>query len=151
MVHRKFSSGVILLFKVWNKLNGQNPALVCVFLTFPVLVLFRIQVVQTMEELRDVYGHFLLHYGRDIPKMQVSQQRACWSILATVIELSSDVLLTENKTVESTLVFRTLCAFNANAKEPKTVLRPLKTPRHKLLTWNKHQEETCTPFVWTQV
>nr|CAB3266713.1 transcription elongation factor SPT6 [Phallusia mammillata] len=30
----------------------------------------RIQTVQTMEELRDVYGHFLLHYGRDIPKMQ---------------------------------------------------------------------------------
>ncbi|XP_076825036.1 transcription elongation factor SPT6-like [Clavelina lepadiformis] len=30
----------------------------------------RIQGVQTMEELKDVYGHFLLHYGRDIPKMQ---------------------------------------------------------------------------------
>ena len=32
----------------------------------------RIQTVQTMDELKDVYGHFLLHYGRDIPKMQVS-------------------------------------------------------------------------------
>ncbi|XP_039266664.1 transcription elongation factor SPT6-like isoform X1 [Styela clava] len=30
----------------------------------------RIQNVQTMDELKDVYAHFLLHYGRDIPKMQ---------------------------------------------------------------------------------
>ena len=28
-----------------------------------------------MEELRDVYQHFLLHYGYEIPKMKNSQQR----------------------------------------------------------------------------
>lgn len=27
-----------------------------------------------MDELKDVYAHFLLHYGRDVPKMQVSAQ-----------------------------------------------------------------------------
>lgn len=26
--------------------------------------------MQTLEELGDVYNHFLLYYGRDIPKMQ---------------------------------------------------------------------------------
>lgn len=26
--------------------------------------------MQTIEELSDVYNHFLLYYGRDIPKMQ---------------------------------------------------------------------------------
>lgn len=26
--------------------------------------------MQTLEELSDVYNHFLLYYGRDIPKMQ---------------------------------------------------------------------------------
>lgn len=26
--------------------------------------------MQTLEELSDVYHHFLLYYGRDIPKMQ---------------------------------------------------------------------------------
>ena len=30
----------------------------------------RIRRVQTMEELRDVYQHFLLYYGSDIPKMK---------------------------------------------------------------------------------
>ena len=33
---------------------------------------YRIQAVQTMDDLKDVYAHFLLHYGRDIPKMQVN-------------------------------------------------------------------------------
>ncbi|XP_014910255.1 transcription elongation factor SPT6 isoform X2 [Poecilia latipinna] len=30
----------------------------------------RLKDVQTLEELSDVYNHFLLYYGRDIPKMQ---------------------------------------------------------------------------------
>lgn len=30
----------------------------------------RLKDVQTLEELSDVYHHFLLYYGRDIPKMQ---------------------------------------------------------------------------------
>lgn len=30
----------------------------------------RLKDVQTLEELGDVYNHFLLYYGRDIPKMQ---------------------------------------------------------------------------------
>ncbi|XP_051786507.1 transcription elongation factor SPT6 [Erpetoichthys calabaricus] len=30
----------------------------------------RLKDVQSMDELRDVYNHFLLYYGRDIPKMQ---------------------------------------------------------------------------------
>uniref|UniRef100_H0X665 SPT6 homolog, histone chaperone and transcription elongation factor n=1 Tax=Otolemur garnettii TaxID=30611 RepID=H0X665_OTOGA len=31
---------------------------------------FRLKDVQSMDELKDVYNHFLLYYGRDIPKMQ---------------------------------------------------------------------------------
>lgn len=30
----------------------------------------RLKDVQSIEELSDVYNHFLLYYGRDIPKMQ---------------------------------------------------------------------------------
>lgn len=30
----------------------------------------RLKDVQSMDELKDVYNHFLLYYGRDIPKMQ---------------------------------------------------------------------------------
>ncbi|XP_078492453.1 transcription elongation factor SPT6 [Ciona intestinalis] len=30
----------------------------------------RVQGIQTMEEYHDIYRHFLLHYGRDVPKMQ---------------------------------------------------------------------------------
>lgn len=30
---------------------------------------FSIEDVQTQEQLEDVYLHFLLYYGRDIPKM----------------------------------------------------------------------------------
>lgn len=30
----------------------------------------RLKDVQSIDELRDVYNHFLLYYGRDIPKMQ---------------------------------------------------------------------------------
>ena len=31
--------------------------------------------MQTMEELKDVYQHFLLYYGLDIPKMKMSQTK----------------------------------------------------------------------------
>lgn len=34
------------------------------------LIFQRLKDVQTLEELGDVYNHFLLYYGRDIPKMQ---------------------------------------------------------------------------------
>lgn len=30
----------------------------------------RLKDVQSLDELGDVYNHFLLYYGRDIPKMQ---------------------------------------------------------------------------------
>lgn len=30
----------------------------------------RLKDVQSIEELSDVYHHFLLYYGRDIPRMQ---------------------------------------------------------------------------------
>lgn len=33
----------------------------------------RVRNVQTMEELKDVYQHFLLYYGMDIPKMKTAQ------------------------------------------------------------------------------
>ena len=35
----------------------------------------RVRQVQTMEELRDVYQHFLLYYGTDIPKMRNAEKR----------------------------------------------------------------------------
>ena len=35
-----------------------------------VCMLCSVTNVQTMEELRDVYQHFLLYYGTDIPKMK---------------------------------------------------------------------------------
>lgn len=34
------------------------------------MIFCRLKDVQTLEELGDVYNHFLLYYGRDIPKMQ---------------------------------------------------------------------------------
>lgn len=37
---------------------------ICWFLSY------RLKDVQSMDELKDVYNHFLLYYGRDIPKMQ---------------------------------------------------------------------------------
>lgn len=35
----------------------------------------RVRQVQTMEELRDVYQHFLLYYGSDLPKMRNSEKK----------------------------------------------------------------------------
>lgn len=35
----------------------------------------RVKRVQTLEELRDCYQHFLLHYGADIPKMRNMEKR----------------------------------------------------------------------------
>lgn len=37
--------------------------------------IFRVKRVQTLEELRDCYQHFLLHYGADIPKMRNMEKR----------------------------------------------------------------------------
>ena len=36
----------------------------------------RAKMVQTMEELHDVYQHFLLYYGPDIPRMKAQQRQA---------------------------------------------------------------------------
>ena len=36
----------------------------------------RAKMVQTMEELHDVYQHFLLYYGSDIPRMKAQQRQA---------------------------------------------------------------------------
>ena len=36
---------------------------------------YRVKRVQTLEELRDCYQHFLLHYGVDIPKMRNMEKR----------------------------------------------------------------------------
>uniref|UniRef100_U3I284 Transcription elongation factor SPT6 n=1 Tax=Anas platyrhynchos platyrhynchos TaxID=8840 RepID=U3I284_ANAPP len=36
----------------------------------------RLKDVQSMDELKDVYNHFLLYYGRDIPKMQNAAKAA---------------------------------------------------------------------------
>ncbi len=33
---------------------------------------FRVKSVETIEELHDVYQHFLLYYGTDIPKMKAA-------------------------------------------------------------------------------
>lgn len=36
----------------------------------PSFCFHRLKDVQSLDELGDVYNHFLLYYGRDIPKMQ---------------------------------------------------------------------------------
>lgn len=36
----------------------------------PPFCFHRLKDVQSLDELGDVYNHFLLYYGRDIPKMQ---------------------------------------------------------------------------------
>lgn len=36
----------------------------------PSFCIDRLKDVQSLDELGDVYNHFLLYYGRDIPKMQ---------------------------------------------------------------------------------
>lgn len=41
-----------------------------------VLAFCRLKDVQSMDELKDVYNHFLLYYGRDIPKMQNAAKAA---------------------------------------------------------------------------
>lgn len=46
---------------------------------FHVSCICRVRKVETIEELRDVYNHFLLYYGPDIPKMrnlEKAQKRA---------------------------------------------------------------------------
>lgn len=40
------------------------------------LAFCRLKDVQSMDELKDVYNHFLLYYGRDIPKMQNAAKAA---------------------------------------------------------------------------
>jgi transcription elongation factor SPT6 len=36
--------------------------------------LFSVKKVATLEELRDVYQHFLLYYGSDVPKMRLLEK-----------------------------------------------------------------------------
>lgn len=45
--------------------------------------------MQTLEELGDVYNHFLLYYGRDIPKMQ-NAAKASKKRLKKIKEVSED-------------------------------------------------------------
>ncbi len=45
--------------------------------------------MQTLEELSDVYNHFLLYYGRDIPKMQ-NAAKANKKRLKKIKEVSED-------------------------------------------------------------
>lgn len=49
----------------------------------------RLKDVQTLEELGDVYNHFLLYYGRDIPKMQ-NAVKANKKRLKKIKEVSED-------------------------------------------------------------
>lgn len=56
----------------------------CLFITSQ-----RLKDVQTLEELGDVYHHFLLYYGRDIPKMQNSA-KATKKKLKKIKEVSED-------------------------------------------------------------
>lgn len=51
--------------------------------------LCRLKDVQTLEELGDVYNHFLLYYGRDIPKMQ-NAVKANKKRLKKIKEVSED-------------------------------------------------------------
>ena len=36
------------------------------------MLLCRVKTIQNMDELRDVYQHFMLYYGNDIPKMKAA-------------------------------------------------------------------------------
>lgn len=51
--------------------------------------IYRLKDVQTLEELGDVYNHFLLYYGRDIPKMQ-NAAKASKKRLKKIKEVSED-------------------------------------------------------------
>lgn len=51
--------------------------------------MYRLKDVQTLEELGDVYNHFLLYYGRDIPKMQ-NAAKASKKRLKKIKEVSED-------------------------------------------------------------
>jgi len=35
---------------------------------------YRVRKVETIEELKDVYNHFLLYYGSDLPKMRMLER-----------------------------------------------------------------------------
>ena len=37
-------------------------------------MIFRVRKVESLEELRDVYNHFLLYYGSDIVKMRNAEK-----------------------------------------------------------------------------
>lgn len=56
---------------------------------FCLFLFFRLKDVQTIEELGDVYNHFLLYYGRDIPKMQ-NAAKANKKRLKKIKEVSED-------------------------------------------------------------
>lgn len=45
----------------------------CVYVCL--ILFYRVKKVQTLEELRDCYQHFLLHYGSDIPKMRNMERK----------------------------------------------------------------------------
>ena len=54
------SSAVYSMLLLWRvRVRFSHPPSVC-----------RLKDVQSLDELNDVYNHFLLYYGRDVPKMQ---------------------------------------------------------------------------------
>lgn len=61
------------------------------FTTSPICLCPRLKDVQSLDELNDVYNHFLLYYGRDVPKMQnaikVSKKK---KKLKKIIEVNED-------------------------------------------------------------
>lgn len=60
-----------LLDRQSNVLSLSHPAPHNTF----TIIITRAKNVQTMEELRDVYQHFLLYYGTDIPRMKAQQRQ----------------------------------------------------------------------------
>lgn len=68
--------------------------------------------MQTLEELGDVYHHFLLYYGRDIPKMQNSA-KATKKKLKKIKEVSED-----GKTDESLILMDGNVSFMVVSEKP---------------------------------
>lgn len=68
----------------WLTFNNAVHPFMHIFIIF-----YRLKDVQTLEELGDVYNHFLLYYGRDIPKMQ-NAAKANKKRLKKIKEVSED-------------------------------------------------------------
>ncbi|NXX65199.1 SPT6H factor, partial [Spizella passerina] len=67
------------LWRVWQwdeKVRNISIAGTSISIWCNMLAFCRLKDVQSMDELKDVYNHFLLYYGRDIPKMQNAAKAA---------------------------------------------------------------------------